>query len=134
MCFGDISIMDMNNQQPQINWYVICIFVLNIHMEILSKVRKTNQQRAFKKWCLCCALQCWGIVSLESTQWCTTLIIYEQHNTKQKALIFFKPYQTWHIHTQKNTQKFTQTIWIWLFQKRKAIGMNMYHCLFFLIL
>jgi hypothetical protein len=44
--------MNMNRQQPLVSWYEICIWVFNIPVKILSKVRKNIHQRGIKKWCL----------------------------------------------------------------------------------
>lgn len=90
--------------KPQINWYAICIFVLNIHMEILSKKweKQINKESSRSGACVVPynveELFHWKVHN-------DAQLLSFMNNTKQKALNFFKPYQTWHIHTQKNTQK-----------------------------
>jgi hypothetical protein len=56
--------------------------------ENLTKVRKTNQQRVIKKWCLCVPYNVEELFHLKVHS--DAQLLSFMNNTKQKALNFFK--------------------------------------------
>ncbi len=72
----------INRQQPHTIWYEIYIWVLNIRIQILSKVKKINSTKSHQEVMFISSLQAGGVVPLESTRPCATLTAHKQHWTK----------------------------------------------------